>query len=492
MSSQHFRALAVAAWLLAICFLLPTAAAYEDYTLFRDGTRVHATVVEAQVRGQRHVAATLRWDDTDWRVYTSGTPSQFAVGRTVDVLLHDNNREPILARDLDEQLPSPWLVVAALASIGVGVFLWRVPSRAAARRARRIDAMEAIVEAAARTRNTCLGYGLGLAPAAALVAILPRLSSAGPGAVIFLELLAAVTLACAAYLLVRAWRLRDPRSNPIVELVLARPQDLASYEVQEVKVKGFSTLSLRLRERDGTQAQLAIVQEDVDVVIGELARRAPDARRLGLIAAAALVLAACGSDEPSWMTEMKPHLQGAIDDHVARVHDAAALLPDQLHAQPCAGAKPGPVIAMPREQLAAKLTAMSLGPNDSAFLTGAPYRVLLGDVYLRSQSVFEEAMQGLTDANLVAVFTTTSLTRGKMEQQGVIDPPGHYEGWVALLQLSPPALLAQAPITADQSEMLMYTWDTSIDDQLADDVEGNAMAAAEAAFLPGCPELVVR
>jgi len=159
------------------------------------------------------------------------------------------------------------------------VLVWRIPRRAARRRAARRDPLDAVIDAVARTRNHSLGGGLFLLVAAAGFAVIPLLDrEAGTGATVFIEVLAGLSLVLGVALLRRAHRLRDPRHNHLVALIVERPADLAWFYVHQLRSKGGINYSIHLWTSDGKRAVLTLVEEDVDAVMAEIGRRAPHAR----------------------------------------------------------------------------------------------------------------------------------------------------------------------------------------------------------------------
>jgi hypothetical protein len=281
MSKFQFRALAVCYWLVALCFGIAGAAALETYFLFRGGPRVEATVTRVEPRPS-HWPVTVSYVLDGKPQETELNLTGVAPGDVLTLALHENNHEEILERDLGSKLPSIWVIVGLVLSIALGVFLWRLPTRQAKRRAKRTSVREVLVDAAARTRNMSIGLGIFLVLTGALFAIVPYFDrEGGVGAVIFIELLAALTVGLGGMLLVRAYRLRDPSNNPILDLIERRPDEIAWFHVLQVTSEGIQateSLNVQIWQSNGKVVGLALVRDDLDVVMAELARRAPHAQ----------------------------------------------------------------------------------------------------------------------------------------------------------------------------------------------------------------------
>jgi hypothetical protein len=285
MSSFQWKALAVCAWLVALCFGIAGAAGYETYTLYRDGQRVSATVDKVAPPW-----LSVEYDYRDWRGDVQHQKSRLRVadagvapGARIALLLHRNNYEPIVAGDLSSELPSPWIVLGFLVSIAGGVPLWRVPRRHARRRAARTSAWDAVIEAAARTRNMSTGLGIFMLVAGVAFALVP-LADPGSGvtAEVVIWVLAVVTLGLGGFLLRRAIRMRDPASNEVVDLLANHPRELAWFYVHQVTTEGIrasEALSVVLRTAAGKRLTLTLVRPDLDDVLAEIARRAPHAQQ---------------------------------------------------------------------------------------------------------------------------------------------------------------------------------------------------------------------
>jgi hypothetical protein len=284
MSKFHFRVLAVANWLLALCFGIACAAYYERYSLFRDGTAVQATVTELVPQAEDVWVAITFEDGGKEQRRSMRLPDAAGLepGSTVEVLLHANNGEARLASTLSDELPTIPMVAGLVLSIALGVYLWMVPTRQARRRAARTSPLDVLVDAAARTRNVAVGVGTFLLLAGAGFAIVPFFDrESGLGAAIFLWVLAALTLGLAVMSFARAIALRDPRRNEVPDLILHRPGEIAWFYVSKVtseNVEASEALSVEIWKADGKKTMLTLVREDLDGVLGEIASRAPHAQ----------------------------------------------------------------------------------------------------------------------------------------------------------------------------------------------------------------------
>jgi hypothetical protein len=285
MSTLQIRLLAIGCWLLAIALVIPFLAMHETYTMYRDGTRVTATVGEVREHG-RGAGATLHYrvadrDETSW-VRVDRDDPRFAPGATVELRLRGSRGVPMLASRVDEERPSLLFLVGAAPLIPLGIWVWLAPGRARRRRAAWAGPLDPIIDAARRTRNMMIGLGVFLVAAAPFLAIVPVFDREGTtGMIVTLEVLAALTLGLAGFVFHRAYRLRDPRHNPIVELIERRPHEIAWFYVQEIQGKYGTgkTLTVHLWTSDRKKLHLSVVKEDVGAVLAEIARRAPHAAR---------------------------------------------------------------------------------------------------------------------------------------------------------------------------------------------------------------------
>lgn len=286
MSSFQFRILAVCVWAVALCLGIAFAAGYEGYANFRDGQRAHATVTE--IRRQKEgawVGFTLQGNVETRLPPASGVRVANAKGlepgATIELLLHARNETPILASELSKERPSFLLPTGFVASIALGVYLWLQPRLAARRRAQRTSPLDALVEAAARTRNVSIGIGIFFSIAGAGLAAVPFVdSSAGLGGSIFIWVLGALSLGLGVLSFRRAIGLRDPRNNAVLDLILHRPQEIAWFYLEQVTSgAGGEALSAVIWTARNERHHLTLVREDLDAVFSEIDCRAPHAKR---------------------------------------------------------------------------------------------------------------------------------------------------------------------------------------------------------------------
>jgi hypothetical protein len=276
-STFQVRALAICCWLITLCVGIFGAASYSDYAVYRDGPRVQAIVT-----GVDRAGATLTYDFRGRPRTVHVRDPELHPGAQVELRLHEVNGSARRASEVSVPVGSTAIVIlGVLGSLALGVVLWRKPTLAARRRAARTGPFEAVIEAAARTRNLSLGLGIFFVAAAGFLGIIPVFDrEAKTGATIAIEVVAAVSLALAGFVLARAYRLRDPRRNEIVELVDQHPHEIAWFYVHRVVTNGIQaseTLSIHLWKTDGKLVALALVREDLDLVLAELERRAPHA-----------------------------------------------------------------------------------------------------------------------------------------------------------------------------------------------------------------------
>jgi hypothetical protein len=285
-STLQFRIFAACLWAVALCFGIALAAGYETYGYFRDGARARATVTEIRPQSDwTWLGITLADDVETRRPPPKGLRVEDAKGLepgdTIELLLHERNEQPILASELSKERPSFLLIVGLLGSIALGVYLWMQPTLAARRRAQRKSPLDALVEAAARTRNVSIGVGIFFVVAAAGFVVVPFFDrSAGLGGSIFIWVLGAVSAGLGFYSLRRAIALRDPRNNAVLDLILRRPHEIAWFYLEQVTSDGGGeALSAVIWTADKQRHHLTLVREDLDAVFAEIDCRAPHAKR---------------------------------------------------------------------------------------------------------------------------------------------------------------------------------------------------------------------
>ena len=276
MSTAQFRLLAVASWLVSLCLALFLAVAVSDYTQYRFGDRATAKVTRIEGR-----SAVLEYDDQGRHSELHVAAAGRHVGDSVPLLVQSANRSvrteernafPVIATGL--------LGLAVGLSIWLGVWLWRRPIVAARRRATRMGPLDSVVDAIARTRNLSFGLGGFLVAAAGFFVLImfsdPE-AKTNTGLLVGMAVLVATTLASAVLVLRRGFQLRDPRHNPITDLIENRPQDIAWIYIHRVVTRGIETLSIHMWNVQGKNSALAVVREDIDAVLADLVRRAPHA-----------------------------------------------------------------------------------------------------------------------------------------------------------------------------------------------------------------------
>jgi hypothetical protein len=286
-STFQIRLVAVACWLLAIALAIPFLALYEQYSMYRDGPRVTGTVTESRDLGRGRKAVTVTYRDRDrdrdenMQRSVGADDPRFATGAKVELALHDRNGQPMLASKVDDERPTFLFVLGAVAMLALGVWVWMAPGRARRRRAAFTSPLDPIVDAARRTRNMSIALAIFLGAAAPFFAIVPVFDTgATTGVIVFIEVLAAISLALAVFLALRAYRMRDPRNNDLLDLIERRPHEIAWIYVHEVRVQyAGKTLSAHIWKTNGKLVAFSLVKEDADTIMAELARRAPHAAR---------------------------------------------------------------------------------------------------------------------------------------------------------------------------------------------------------------------
>lgn len=209
-----------------------------------------------------------------------------------------------------------------------------------------------------------------------------------------------------------------------------------------------------------------------------------------------LALGACKESEPAWITDLRPKLQATLDAHGKKLAPALALVPKTPTAISCSGAAPGKVPTLSQE-LATRLAAdgvkaLSMKPRKEItnVLDGDSYRALMGDRWTWSPTVFEPAMKEIADAKQVGVFITNKLEPGHVNGR-TIEKKGHWEGWLVLLDLSAPKVLASVQVSADSLSSFGISNDYSADVQLLENLENRSREEAQKALATGCPGLTL-
>lgn len=147
----------------------------------------------------------------------------------------------------------------------------------------RREPLDTLFDALARTRNVRLAGVFLFLPIAIGFAIVPLLAAGSGelsvGQAIMFEALAAASLGVTAWLGAVAFRLRDPRRNPIAELVEKRPQEIAWIYLLEEHQRGLVVLTVMIWKTDGRSETIRVVHDDAAALLDEIARRAPHAAR---------------------------------------------------------------------------------------------------------------------------------------------------------------------------------------------------------------------
>jgi hypothetical protein len=278
LSNLPFVLIAILYGLSAGAFGIAYAGLYSDYASLRDGEHVTGTVTHVEPHrtydavqiayGNRHLTAYPR----------TGEGAALPVGAQVELLASTTG--VIRASQLESKCPSLGFLVAAvlglLGTIAAIVAHRRLRFRGAPQR----QPLDIVVEGIARTRNVRLAGVFLFVPIAIGFAIVPLLDpettlAEGLG----MAGLAALSLGIAAWLGAIAYRLRDPRKNPIVELIEHHPADIAWTYIREQRSRGITVLTAMIWKADRRHESIRVVRDDADTLLAELARRAPHAAR---------------------------------------------------------------------------------------------------------------------------------------------------------------------------------------------------------------------
>ena len=268
-------------------FAIPYAATSSAYQALLAGAHTTGTVASVEPRG-KHLAVRIRYQHRapDAKLYPGeltvypavDRAAAFAVGAEVDLI--DGARETILPDELSGKAPSPILLAGAIACalglLAALVFHVRLPLPRDPR-----TALEVIGVALARTRNVRLAGAMCFVMLGALFAVLPFADAEGSTADRFgLGALALATFGVAAILARIAYRLRDSRHNPFVELVEHRAHDIAWFYVRRTRGRyGVEVTDAMIWKTDRKVESIRVVPKDSDIILAELARRAPHAAR---------------------------------------------------------------------------------------------------------------------------------------------------------------------------------------------------------------------
>jgi hypothetical protein len=283
MSDRVFALLALLMVLAGAAMSIGYAGTYSAYAPYRDGVHTTGTVVRTEPH-RRYVTLEVEYRYEGKKEHTKAYPptaeaASFPVGASIDLLAC--RRGAIRPNRLESLAPPLALLVGAIASFALAVACVVLQLKLAVGIARPSEPLDLIVVSVARTRNVRLAGAILFFLFGVLFALVPLADDeGGVGQIVGLEVLAAITLALAAWLGAVAYRLRDPRRNPIVELVTERPGEIAWVYEQVTRGRGGVTvLTAILKKADGKSVDIRLTQADAGPVLAEIARRAPHAAR---------------------------------------------------------------------------------------------------------------------------------------------------------------------------------------------------------------------
>ncbi len=286
MSNRPFLLLVVLFVLGTVCFALPYAVTSSEYHALLTAPHATGTVVGVEPWG-KHIAVRIKYQHRgpDSKLYPEELTTypvveqaaSFAVGEPVDLI---DGRETILPDKLSREAPSPILLAGAIAcALGLlGSLVLHVRLRLP-RDPR--TALEVIGVALARTRNVRLAGAMMFTMLGALFAVVPFADAEGSaGERLGIGVLALATLGVAGVFARIAYRLRDVEHNPIVDLIEHRSQDIAWFYVQRTRGRyGVEVTDAMIWKTDRKVVSIRVVPKDSDIILAELARRAPHAAR---------------------------------------------------------------------------------------------------------------------------------------------------------------------------------------------------------------------
>lgn len=283
MTTLQARIIAVGCWLVTVACSIAFLAMWDEYTAYRDAPRATATVTKIAPYSKKHVEATLGYatpagekrEMRTWPEIGAGTQ----VGDTVELAVSRRGVKRVDAIAGDR--PPLALVPGAIAGLVLGVWIWLSPRRERLRRAARTSPLDIFIDGARRTRNTAIGAVAMFVVFAGFFAVV--LAADGDATSTERIVVAALIGCCALVALVfgrKALQLRDPRNNTLVDLVENHPHDIVQFWIVETRVKNAGTvLDAQIKTAQGKTEQMRLVPEDADLVMAELARRAPQAKR---------------------------------------------------------------------------------------------------------------------------------------------------------------------------------------------------------------------
>jgi hypothetical protein len=277
-------ALGICSVLLAVCCAIGYLATKETYDLFARSPAEQATIVGVRP-GPERVEVRFSLIEAGKRVvHDSRVPSggpRLQVGQRVKVHRHANVPSRFrLAIALDDERPSPWLAAGTLAFLGLaGYVLILYPRRVRQRRAARTSGLDVIVDSLSRTRNLNLGVGIGLVAFGGMLIWL-QIDSRNVAQWVMVGALALLFLVIGGLGMWRGLRQLNPRRNALMRVIEEHPEQIVSVTVQIVTTEGVpqSAMSLvDLRLAGGSRHALQVAEDDRDLLLDELARRAPQA-----------------------------------------------------------------------------------------------------------------------------------------------------------------------------------------------------------------------
>ena len=285
LSNIPFVLIAILYLLGAACCGIAWAGLHDEYATLRDGEHVtgtvsavepHATYVTVHIDYLRRGTpdSTLAYPRTE-------EAAELPVGAKVELLVSSSG--VIRASRLDEKRPPLGLLVGAIVGLLAG--LGAIAAQIGLRRPRRAqrEPLDPLYDALARTRNVRFAGVFLFVPFAIGLGIVPLLAAGSEdftlGHAIMFEALAAGSLGVAAWLGAVAFRLRDPRRNPIAELVEKRPHEIAWIYLLEEHGSGLVVMTLMIWKTNGRSETIRVVRDDASSLLQEIARRAPHAAR---------------------------------------------------------------------------------------------------------------------------------------------------------------------------------------------------------------------
>jgi hypothetical protein len=100
-------------------------------------------------------------------------------------------------------------------------------------------------------------------------------------------------------------------------------------------------------------------------------------------------------------------------------------------------------------------------------------------------------MSRLDAANVVGVLVTTTYSPAKVSGLDISEL-GHFEGWLVVLDLKSPRVLAQVPVNADSESFLSVPHGVSVEYATRIGHEERIIHAAAAVLAARCPAITLR